>query len=189
MDLTYAEDGRTLKSAKLMDNASVDLPGQARRRRKARGRAHDRHRHGIRRQHGDGAERRGIRAGRSPGGWRFAGTTDPIGVAGRHRRGGRRLAECRLHGQRRFPRDARGERRAWPRSSAPHGRSGWTCRRSPVSGTWNAPTSAATCISPTAPRRAPTRPWRSTPSRRIVSSSRPRRPVIRVRGPTSRTDA
>ena len=29
IDLAYAEDGRTLKSAKLVENASVDLPGQA----------------------------------------------------------------------------------------------------------------------------------------------------------------
>ena len=136
IDLTYAEDGRTLKSAKLMDNAGVDLPGDRPGRRKARSPGET-----IDIAMGsDGDTVTGLTAART---CRSISRRMAISPARRIRSAllaatgaeGAGLQNADVHRQRRFPRDARGDEGRGRRSSAPGGRSGWTCRPSPASGT------------------------------------------------------
>ena len=82
IDLAYAEDGRTLQSAKLIENASVQLPGETGQAGTPDRRQDDRHRDGARRRDGDQSCRR-TRTSQVdlPGRRRDPGAAHPVGVA------------------------------------------------------------------------------------------------------------
>ena len=170
IDLAYAEDGRTLQSARLVENASVQLPGEKGKSRDAASPARrHRHRAGARRRDGDQSDRERERPGRSAGGRRHAGTADPIRVAARDRRARRRHPGGDLLRRRRVSRKPRRARQGDGASIARRSRRAWTSRRSRASATSSRPTSTPTSTSPTARRRPPTRRRRSTRSRRTGS--------------------
>ena len=76
IDLTYAEDGRTLQQRSWSRTRVVQLPGEGQARPAHRRQDH-RHRDGARRRDGDQPQRDRERAGRSAGRRRHAGEADP----------------------------------------------------------------------------------------------------------------
>ena len=189
MDLTYAEDGRTLKSAKLMDNASVDLPGQAGAAgRRVAGRTID-----IA-MGSDGNTVTGLNAaesvqvdlpadGDSPARRIRSALLAATGAEGAGLQNAVFTGNVDFHETRAATKGVAAIERTATVAAA--GRADEARLRG--RGTRRLPRQRAFHRRRRDDRRLVR--WRSTPSRRIVSSSRPRRPVIRVRGPTSRTDA
>ena len=90
IDLAYAEDGRTLQSAKLVENAVRAAAGREREAGPPDRRQGDRHRDGARRRDGDQSRSANENVQVDlPRRRRDAGAADPLGVAHGHRRGRR----------------------------------------------------------------------------------------------------
>ena len=116
IDLAYAEDGRTLQTARLVENAIGPAAGREGEARTADRRQGDRHHDGARRRDGDQPHRERERPGGSAAGRRHAGAADPVGVAhgdgrarGRHP-GGDLPRQRRVSREPRRARQARGDR-------------------------------------------------------------------------------